>query len=110
MGSGARAVLAMAFVAVVLAFLASGGSLKGASLAGAVVLASPTLFDVATELCVAPKKMLVSSSRSSSRALPRLSLLSQPLGCWGLRGRSSEACIDQSLACGAISSGFRWLR
>merc|ERR1712039_95350 len=58
--SGARAVLAMAFVAVVLAFLASGGSLKGASLAGAVVLASPTLFDVARELCIAPKKMLVS--------------------------------------------------
>merc|ERR1711879_499628 len=79
--SGARAVLAMAFVPVVLAFLASGGSLKGASLAGAVVLASPTLFDVARELCIAPKKMLVSSSASSSRVLPRLSLLSQSAGC-----------------------------
>merc|ERR1711972_1096648 len=71
----ACAVLFMAFVAVVLAFLASGGSLKGTSLAGAVVLATPTLFDVARELCVAPKKMLVSFSASSSRVLPRLSLL-----------------------------------
>merc|ERR1712039_693287 len=47
--AGARAVLAIAFVAIVIAFLASGGSLKGASLAGAFVLASPTLFDVARE-------------------------------------------------------------
>jgi len=79
--AGARAVLAVAFVAVVLAFLASGGSLKSASLAGAVVLASPTLFEVAKEPCIAPMKMLLSSSVSSSRVLPRLSLLSQSTGC-----------------------------
>merc|ERR1719401_1545352 len=78
---GARAMSLVGAVAVVLALLTSGGSLKGASLAGAVVLAAPTLFDVARELCVAPKKMLVSFSASSSRVLPRLSLLSQATGC-----------------------------
>merc|ERR1711972_563108 len=77
----AHAVLAMALVACVLALLAPGGSLKGASLAGAVVLATPALFDLARELCIAPKKMLVSFSASSSRVLPRLSLLSQSTGC-----------------------------
>merc|ERR1711972_883898 len=77
----ARAVLAAALVAGVLALLAFGGSLKGASGAGAVVLATPALFDVARELCIAPKKMLVSFSASSSRVLPRLSLLSQSTGC-----------------------------
>merc|ERR1711972_782311 len=64
---GARAVLAMGLLAVVFALLASGASLQSASLAGAVVLATPTLFDVARELCVASKKMLVSSCASSSR-------------------------------------------
>merc|ERR1711972_814372 len=63
--AAARAVLAMALVVVVLALLASGGSLKCASLAGAVVLAAPALFDVARELCVGPRKMLVSSPASS---------------------------------------------
>merc|ERR1711972_1267817 len=52
----ARAVLAAALVAVVLALLASGGSLKCASLAGAVVLTIPALYDVARELCIAPRK------------------------------------------------------
>jgi len=70
----------MALVAVALALLVSGGSLKGASLAGAVVLATPTIFEVARELCIAPKKMLVSFSASSSRVLSRLSLLSQSTG------------------------------
>jgi hypothetical protein len=74
---GARAVLAMALVTVAFALLASGGSLKGASLVGVIVLAIPTLFDVARELCSALKKALVPSCASSSRELPRLSLLSQ---------------------------------
>merc|ERR1711933_407633 len=78
--AGARAVLAMAFVAAVLALLASGGSVKCASLAAAIVVATPTLFDVARELCIGTKKMLVSSSVSSSRVVPRLSLLSQSMG------------------------------
>merc|ERR1712050_684054 len=68
----ARTVLAMALVAAVLALLAPGGSLKGASLAGAVVLAAPTLCDVARELCLAPQKMLASFSAASRRMLPRL--------------------------------------
>merc|ERR1711972_877749 len=76
---GAGAVLAMALVAVVFALLASGGSLKGASLAGAVVLATPSLFEVARGLYVASKKLLVSCA-SSSREQPRLSLLSQLTG------------------------------
>merc|ERR1711972_1014780 len=77
---GARAVLAMALVAVVLALLASCGSLKGAGLAGAVVLATPTLFEVARELCIASRKLLVSFWAPPSRELPRLSLLSQLMG------------------------------
>merc|ERR1711972_91759 len=77
----ACAVVAMALMVGVLTLLAPGGSLKGASLAAAVVLATPTLFDVGRELCIAPKKMLVSFSAPSSRVLPQLSLLSQSTGC-----------------------------
>jgi len=57
----ARAVLVMALLAVVLTFMASGGSVKAAGLAGAAVLSAPTLFEVMRLCCITPK-WLVSAS------------------------------------------------
>merc|ERR1712060_191979 len=72
------AVLVMAFLAIVLAFIVSGGSMKVAGLAGATVLVAPTFFDFASRLCTAPR-LLISSSLPS-RVLPRLSLTSRLTG------------------------------
>merc|ERR1711879_1086665 len=74
----ASAVLVVVLLAVVLAFIVSGGSIKVAGLAGASVLVAPTLLDFTSRLCIAPK-LLISSSLPS-RVLPRLSLTSRLTG------------------------------
>jgi len=47
------AVLVMVFLVVALALVASGGSMKFASLIDAIILGAPTLLDVARKLCIA---------------------------------------------------------
>lgn len=62
-------VLLMALIAATLTFIAFGGSLKFASLAGTIVFSAPTLFDAARMFHVAPKSLI---SQASGRALSRL--------------------------------------
>jgi len=68
-------VLIITLLAVVLALVASAGSMKVASIAGAIVLATPTLLDVAHRRGIELKR--VASFSLSRRALPRSPLMSQ---------------------------------
>merc|ERR1712187_975 len=72
------AIIAMVLLAVVLAFIASGGSMKFASLAGASVLGAPSVLEVSMGLCVASNKWIL--SLLSSKVLQRVLLKSQLLG------------------------------
>jgi cation diffusion facilitator CzcD-associated flavoprotein CzcO len=76
-GLAARAILVVALLAIVLTFMALGGSVKAACLAGGVVLCAPTLFDVMS-LFFTPKWLL--SASASRRTLLRQSRMSRSAG------------------------------